>query len=184
MDYKNFTKKAIPLPLILGLAAVVTVAAVTGYIWMSNREITTSMTILASYGVGIWDEIGDALNTITFGDFYRGDLGTYPDTTQYTDGYTIENLGEDAIYLYFTIADAPTGCTIRLQQRQTGEPDFINWGSDTWLMTLGNLDFYALPSGETVDFRVSVSVGAEAEFGDFNPVLIITAYDTPDLSPA
>ena len=171
-------KKSVPLPIIL-VISMLAVSGIAGVYFLSTRDITSSMTILATYGVGIWESDGTtALMNIVFGDFYIGEASIFPGNLP-GEEYYIENTGEDEVYVYFSMTGI-TGVDIKLQQDIDGDGTFINWANSAWLMDGGSE--YAVQPGESVAFRVSVNVNGTPGFGTHNPVLSITASDTPDLT--
>lgn len=173
---QGILKKSIPLPVVL-VIAMVAVGGIAQLLYYYNHDVSTSMTILATYGVEILDEVGETLTNIAFGDFYRGEMEIFPGDPGV---YLISNVGEDSIYIYFTVTGVPTDGTIRLQQDYDNDGSYTNWDTGNWLMLIGNTAPYAIPSGGTVAFKVYVKAGATSPFGNFSPVITLTASDAPE----
>lgn len=173
---RNVLKKSIPLPVVL-LIAMIATGAVAQLLYYYTHEVTTSMTILATYGAAITDAVGDALTHIELGEFWVGSVGIFPGT-EVGEQYYIENTGEDIIYAYYSVSGVPANVIFKLQHDADGDDSFINWTEDTWLTE--DAVPYAIQPGETVAFRVWVRVDAGSPFGDFNPAVVINTSDAPE----
>lgn len=158
-------KLKIGLSLVLVVALIITVYASI----ITTQNITTSITIIATYGMEVYDTDGTTLLTsIDFGEHHRGDIFKTPSDVPC---YTIKNIGEAAIWISYGVTDFPNDIQIEFVQHHTSP---VNLG----ISQLDEIGTNPLQAGEYVVFQFKITIGSTAPFGSFTPTITFTSYDT------
>ena len=166
------TKKIVPM-LFIVMLALAGGAAIA--IQLLERQVLTSMTITSLKDMGLYDEDHTTiLATIAFGEFMRSEMETFP-ADPGIDWYQVKNLGEENIYIGWSFdGSLPSGVTaeVYVKSGSQGPETFALLAEDAILSM-------ALPPGSfSVDWYIVITATGSAVFGDFNPVLTWSAYDT------
>ena len=163
-------KKSVPLPVVLTIALLASTGVIAA--WFYSHEISTSITIIATYGMGVWKTMDPdvVLESIAFGDFFRGAMKVFPGE-EVTDQYYIENTGEAPIYVHFAVLNPTTGVMINLMVDPEHDGTYANVFDDRFIQG-------PIPAGGVVYFRVKVTVNGVAAFGSSSPTLQLSAQDT------
>lgn len=156
-------KLKIALSLVIALVLITTVYATI----VVYQEVPTSITILAVYGMEVYDVDGKTLlETIDFGQHHRGDSFLSP-VDYDTNSYYIKNTGEEAdIWISFSVTGWMNDVEIKLGCEGFIFPDEISPNS--------------IAPGETVTVFFSISISSTAEFGSYTPTITFNAYNTAE----
>lgn len=165
---KSIMKKSIPLPLVVALVCVITVASAA---FILSRQVSLSMSVIATYDMVLLEEdLLTELTSLVLGDFELGDSSTFGGS-----GFGLQNPGNDVIYVSWSISGFPGDCTISMEiSKDTGT---------TWEALAENVILTKAidPNGAyTLHWRFTVNVPGTAGFDDY-PSITLT-WDANDSS--
>jgi len=157
-------KRSVPLwVLAVAVLAVVSVAIAAVII---SRDISTHMNIVGVKDMKFYYQ-GQEFTSIEFGDLNKGETKYYPALDEY---YTLKNTGDYPYYVAWTVTDWPDGVTITIYAGKDGP------GSE---LEQGEIYSQVINPGEQLCWTIKITVGSDAQVGEYTPTLTWTGYDSP-----
>lgn len=150
---------------------------------LSVHQISTDMTVKPAFSMGVFDIDGvTELNYINLGQFQWETIKYFPGgmETAPTEYYFVNNTDQVSFYVSFNITDLPTGnLGLGLWIRRGDQANFMSIGMNSiYQFAIESPVVNSNPLTHYAEWYFSINV-ASAEFGDYTPTVMVSAFDTP-----
>ena len=163
-------QKALPL---MALVLVAGLGGALAYEILLTHQVMTSLTIVAAVSWSVKaEDNATPLTSINFGEMYRNTGDWFPTNTG-TAGFYLTNSGEVPLYLMWSMSDLPEGVTASFK---ISYDNGVSWVD---LYDQGSPYNDDLIPGQTIKFRVGITIGPTVDFGSSTPTLQLDATDSP-----
>ena len=165
-------KRSVPL-WVLAVAVLAVVSVVIAAVIIS-RDISTHINIVGVKDMKFYYQ-GQEFTSIEFGDLNKGETKFYP-PPESGEYYVLKNTGDYPYYVAWTVTDWPDGVTIKIY---VNKGDWQSPPENNYELAQGEIYSQVINPGEQLYWSIEITVGSDAQVGEYTPTLTWTGYDSP-----